>query len=177
VRAALQKLASELQACGGRVDETLPALDFSAQRKLFTRLYLQLTGAFALPAPTLAEHLTALQERDLLAVQWDVFFQEWDVLLCPVSMSPAFPHCETGTPIQLDGEAVRYWENISHTCPFNLTGLPALAMPLGFSRQGLPIGVQIVTRRWGESLLLGAARALCEITPGFQAPPGYAINP
>jgi aspartyl-tRNA(Asn)/glutamyl-tRNA(Gln) amidotransferase subunit A len=45
------------------------------------------------------------------------------------------------------------------TAPFNLTGLPAISIPCGFDRQGLPIGLQMIAAPWNEAQLLRAARA------------------
>jgi aspartyl-tRNA(Asn)/glutamyl-tRNA(Gln) amidotransferase subunit A len=50
------------------------------------------------------------------------------------------------------------------TAPFNLTGLPALSLPCGFTREGLPIGLQIVARPWAEAALLRAGQAYEEAT-------------
>ena len=93
--------------------------------------------------------------------------------LCPPSMVTAFPHCETGTPLQVDGQEVAYWMVSAHTTMFNYTGHPAVVLPYRLDRDGLPIGVQIVGRRWDESRLLAAAQALAEVTGEFRRPPGY----
>jgi len=76
--------------------------------------------------------------------------------------------------VDVDGNAVSYWE-IGGPLPIvNLAGLPALAAPAGLDRAGLPIGIQIVGPLWSELRLLDIARTLerAEILPGFQAPPG-----
>jgi amidase len=104
---------------------------------------------------------------------WERFFQEWDALLCPPSMVTAFPHRDTGSPLQLDGREENYWMVSAHTTIFNYTGLPAIVLPYTLDQDGLPIGVQIVAKRWGESRLLAIAAALSEVTGGFQRPPGY----
>jgi amidase len=59
------------------------------------------------------------------------------------------------------------------TSPFNLTGHPAVVLPLARTKEGLPIGVQVVGRRWSEPALLALAKQLSLITGPFRAPPGY----
>ena len=53
------------------------------------------------------------------------------------------------------------------------TGHPAVVLPYQRDRDGLPIGVQMVGKRWDESRLLAMAKALSEVTGAFQRPPGY----
>jgi Asp-tRNA(Asn)/Glu-tRNA(Gln) amidotransferase A subunit family amidase len=50
------------------------------------------------------------------------------------------------------------------TAPFNFTGLPALSLPCGFTEEGLPIGLQMIARPWGEAALLRAAQAFEGVT-------------
>jgi len=59
----------------------------------------------------------------------------------------------------------------SYTSPFNLTGLPAIAIPCGFTKSGLPIGLQLATGPWREALLLRAARAYERETPWHERRP------
>jgi Asp-tRNA(Asn)/Glu-tRNA(Gln) amidotransferase A subunit family amidase len=47
----------------------------------------------------------------------------------------------------------------ANTAPFNFTGFPAISIPCGFTREGLPIGLQLAAAPWREALLLRAARA------------------
>ncbi len=55
----------------------------------------------------------------------------------------------------------------------NYTGHPAVVLPYALDREGLPIGVQVVGKRWDESRLLAIASALWEAAAPFQRPPGY----
>jgi amidase len=80
-------------------------------------------------------------------------------------MVTAFPHCPTSTPLYVDGEAVNYWRAVGHTAPFNFTGHPVVVVPVGTDGNGLPIGVQVVGRRWDEERLLGVARILEAMYP------------
>ena len=123
---------------------------------------------------TLPEYFTSLRKRSQFITTLEVFFQEWDALICPVMAVPAFPHCAPNTPILVDGQLIDYSTALlSYTCPFNLTGHPVVVLPVANSREGLPIGLQVVGRRWGEGRLLAIAKTLSQVTQGYQRPPGY----
>ena len=83
------------------------------------------------------------------------------------------PHCETGSPLQVDGQEVIYWMVSGHGTLFNYTGHPAVVLPYKLDHDGLPIGVQLVGKRWDEARLLAMAKAISEVTGAFQRPPGY----
>jgi amidase len=119
-------------------------------------------------------YVEGLAERERFIGLLEDFLSRWDALLCPVSVGPAIPHVPPGTPIEVDGRTERYWTaGVAYTVPFNLTGNPVVTLPLTRSSDGLPIGVQVVGRRWGEIPLLAIARQLSEIVGPFQRPPGY----
>ncbi len=116
----------------------------------------------------------ARMKRDALITTMERFLQDWDVLLCPVTSTPAPPHCDVGSPINVDGQPVPYWTaGGSYTTPFNLTGQPVVGIPLTYSSEGLPIGLQIIGRRWGEMPLLQIAEQLEEFIGVCKRPPGY----
>jgi amidase len=178
IRKAIEELATELASQGSRVEQRLPEVDFAQQSEVFGKLVNAVITVFQ-PQPEgakplfLADYLKALDQRDSFIRAWERFFDNWDVFLCPVAMTTAFEHCPTGTPLEVDGEQVRYWA-LTHYCfPFNLTGHPAIVLPLTQDRNGLPIGVQIVGRRWGDERLLAMAKTLSQVTGGYQRPPGY----
>lgn len=154
----------------------LPALDY--ERSRMSEPDNLAVGVFAPDAEpvTLAQYMTALHRRDEYIIAWEDFFSAWDVLLCPVAMVPAFPHCETRTPLIVDGQETYYWMANAHSKIFNYTGHPALALPYTQDQDGLPIGLQVVTKRWGESRLLAIGQAMAAITGDFQNPPGYQVN-
>jgi amidase len=178
IRSAIEELAQQLEALGATVKETkLPELDFHQDLASTGELMNMVLGAFQTeenePPATLAQYLEALHRRDQSVIAWEQFFQSWDALLCPASMMTAFPHCETGSSLHVDGQEVTYWLVNAHTALFSYTGHPAVVLPYKLDRDGLPIGVQMVARRWGESRLLAIARALLQVTGNFQRPPGY----
>jgi len=107
-------------------------------------------------------------KRDV--IRMEIFFQmrEYHVLLCPVAAIPAFRHGERSWNI--DGQIVEYLDAWSYTEWFNLLGTPAAAVPFGRSKEGLPIGVQIVARPWEEELVLAVAAELETQRGAWQAP-------
>jgi Asp-tRNA(Asn)/Glu-tRNA(Gln) amidotransferase A subunit family amidase len=90
------------------------------------------------------------------------------VLLLPVCSIPAFKHGERAW--QIDGKIVRYLDAMRYTQWFNLLGAPAAVVPVGSSKEGLPIGVQIAGRPFEDELVLAVA-ACVERAFGFRAPP------
>jgi aspartyl-tRNA(Asn)/glutamyl-tRNA(Gln) amidotransferase subunit A len=85
------------------------------------------------------------------------FFEEFDLLVTPTL--PIEPPAILGTDsVQAAGELTKF------TSPFNLAGLPAISVPCGFSRNGLPIGLQLVAGHWKESNLFSAAQFYEEAT-------------
>jgi Asp-tRNA(Asn)/Glu-tRNA(Gln) amidotransferase A subunit family amidase len=86
------------------------------------------------------------------------FFARYDLLLTPTTATPAFEHGIL-YPAQIDGVPVDREASSVFTYPFNLTGQPAASVPCGFTRAGLPVGLQIVGRRFDDALVLRAAAA------------------
>ena len=179
IRQAIEALAQQLRAAGATVEEApLPALDFTQDLTSAGELIGMMVGAFQpdahAPPTTLAQYLEMLHRRDQSIRAWEQLFESWDALLCPPAMIGAFPHCETGVPLQVDGQAVDYWFVSAHCTVFNYTGHPAAVLPYTHDQHGLPIGVQLVGKRWDDARLLGIAQALANVTGAFTRPPGYA---
>ena len=123
---------------------------------------------------SVADYAAALTMRDALISRLEKFFDQWDAFLCPVTVSPAIPHVPFGTPIDVDAAKVPYFiAGTAYTCPFNLTGHPVAILPLTKSAAGLPIGVQVVGKRWGEPALLQLAQKIALITGPFTPPPNF----
>src|SRR5438128_3975821 len=114
IRAAVEELAKQLTPlCAAVEAATLPQVDFNQELASAGALIGMMTGAFQPEEQerptTLAHYLEALHRRDQSILAWEQFFDKWDVLLCPPSMMTAFPHCEPGTPLTVDGQEVLYW--------------------------------------------------------------------
>jgi aspartyl-tRNA(Asn)/glutamyl-tRNA(Gln) amidotransferase subunit A len=80
------------------------------------------------------------------------FFESHDLLILPTTPIPA-PTIEGHDAVEQAARLTRF------TAPFNLAGLPALSLPCGFTKSGLPIGLQIVARAWADAKALNAGYA------------------
>lgn len=130
---------------------------------------------------SLRRYMEALTRRDKLTGAMEDLLQPYDCWLCPVTPGPAFSHRSTrnplGSPIEVNGQALPYWTwGGAHTSIFSLTGNPVVVIPAGLTKEGLPIGIQIVGRRWEDWKLLAIAQKLEQVAGGFQPPPGYQSN-
>jgi len=120
----------------------------------------------------------ALNIRERLLVKLEQFLDSWDVWVCPVTPSVAFPHQKPrkfGKPptIMVDDYPMSYLEGtISMVTPFSLTGSPVVTLPVGVIT-GLPVGVQVIGKRWRDEALLDSCAVIESATGGFQPPPGY----
>jgi aspartyl-tRNA(Asn)/glutamyl-tRNA(Gln) amidotransferase subunit A len=106
------------------------------------RQRLEMGAAFTSTEYALARRTQAEIKRRLA-----LLFEEYDVLLLPTTPIAA-PVLEGENAIERAKLLTRF------TAPFNLTGLPALSVPCGFTSEGLPIGLQVVSRSWNESGVL-----------------------
>jgi amidase len=178
ISTAVEELAKQLSPMCAAVEEaTLPQVDFNQELMNAGALIGMMVGTFQPEEQerptTLAQYLEALDRRDQSVLVWEQFFEKWDALLCPPSMVTAFPHCEPGSQLHVDGQEVIYWMVSGHGTLFNYTGHPAVVLPYKLDRDGLPIGIQLVGKRWDESRLLAMAKAISDVTGPFQRPPGY----
>jgi aspartyl-tRNA(Asn)/glutamyl-tRNA(Gln) amidotransferase subunit A len=114
-------------------------------------------------AHTSGEYILARRLQVVLRRRYEELFEHYDILLTPT------------TPVAapfLGADAVERARLLTRfTAPFNLTGLPAISLPCGFTADGLPIGLQLVARPWDESRLLQAAYAFEQATGWDQRKP------
>jgi Asp-tRNA(Asn)/Glu-tRNA(Gln) amidotransferase A subunit family amidase len=112
----------------------------------------------ASPAHTGESLLVAWLGRDAVREKILLQMRKYPVLLCPTAAIPAFRHGEREW--QVEGRTVKYLDAWSYCEWWNLLGFPAAVVPMGYSEQGLPIGVQIVGRPWEEEIVLAIAAKL-----------------
>jgi aspartyl-tRNA(Asn)/glutamyl-tRNA(Gln) amidotransferase subunit A len=144
--------------------------DFDSRRDQFTDYFREyMEYADGLSAERLWDIFTAIgRYRDYT----NKFFGKYDLLLSPSLAVPAFKIGEE--PAVIGGKPVphRLWGFTPFTYLFNITGNPAASAPAGFSKSGLPIGLQIVGDMRDEANVLAASAALEEARPwADQRPP------
>ncbi len=105
---------------------------------------------------------TALLKRKKMFEFFAQYFKMYDVLVTPTTAIPAF---DLGimNPSTVGGKPATPLTWVSFTYPFNMTGLPAASIPCGWTKDGLPTGMQIIGKRLDELTVLQASKAFQEI--------------
>jgi aspartyl-tRNA(Asn)/glutamyl-tRNA(Gln) amidotransferase subunit A len=110
------------------------------------------------------EYLSGLEAREKLTGDFTRSLEQVDAILAPVSPIPAPRIGYSRVAVAGQPETTVRAELLRLTRPSNMTGLPAISIPCGFTSEGLPIGLQLIGPRWGERRLLVLARAYEEAT-------------
>ena len=111
---------------------------------------------------SLLDYLAAQNERMALIERMSLFHQRYDLLITPTLPIPAF---KAGLEVP-EGSSSKRWPSWTpFTYPFNMTGQPACSVPCGFTKAGLPVGLQIVGARHNDALVLRAAHAYQQARP------------
>jgi aspartyl-tRNA(Asn)/glutamyl-tRNA(Gln) amidotransferase subunit A len=122
-------------------------------------------GTFALSAGYYdAYYLKAQKVRTLIRREFDAAFEKYDVLVTPVTPTPAFCLGE-----KVDSPFEMYLSDI-FTLPVNIAGIPGISVPGGFS-EGLPVGVQVLAKPFDEASLFRVAYAYEQATDWRNARP------
>jgi aspartyl-tRNA(Asn)/glutamyl-tRNA(Gln) amidotransferase subunit A len=103
------------------------------------------------------EYALARRKQVEVRKRCELFFESYDLLITPSTPNPA-PYIAGNDAIEQAGRLNRF------TSTFNLTGLPAISIPCGFTSEGLPIGLQIVSKAWADAKVLNAAFAYEQAT-------------
>lgn len=136
------------------------------------------------PASRWARNITQLarelnlviEQRAHLAMAWAEFFHRYDVLLCPVMLTPAFVHDQSpdvdARTIDVDGAPRPYSDQFAWLQAIGVVQLPVVTAPIGRTPAGLPVGIQVVAPYLEDRTAIDFARRMAEVVGGYVAPPG-----
>jgi amidase len=177
----LSDAAKALEGAGAKVAEAHPPLGLGEVLELFNSLIL---AAISVSAPlevgdaisgTHRAWLDRHQDRTRMRSVWATWFEDYDVLLCPVTPMAAFPHDHHGTigdrTVVINGRQRSQVDALAWTGLIGTVYLPSTVVPVGHTSGGLPVGVQIVGPYLEDRTALFVGARLAEITGGYAPPP------
>jgi amidase len=151
------------------------ARTFGALAHLFARDVPNTLAGFSHRATrSLRQWAIAHEQREKLRMKLEGYFREFDILLMPVANIPAPLHNNRGTPydrrIDVNGRAQPYADQFKWISLATLAGLPATSAPIGRTRSGLPVNIQIVSAHGQDLSTIDFARRLAERVGGYTPP-------
>jgi amidase len=203
LRAALDRLARRLRRMGARVGRAAPEGfgDCRSVYALYLRLRLAMTSAARPEADrrreagayrgrgdtlfdayaqgleaTAADYIAWHAEQERVRAAYRAFFQEWDVLVTPVTLTTAFPHDArpwAERRLRVDGREVAYDWLMVYPALASVCGQPATAFPLGLGPSGLPVGAQAIGPYLEDRTPIRFVELVGRELGGFVTPPGY----
>jgi amidase len=201
----LQTLVDDLARKGAKVQEIEPAIDTRRLHELYV-LLLRAATSGRTPVADMERWKAALAEqgaqkepyldqmvrgvglshRDWIALNnerhklrfaFDAFFKDWDVLLCPVAASAAWPHDQKGErwqrQITVNGKRVRTTDQLFWAGYSGVVYLPSTVGPAGLTQAGLPVGYQAIAAHGRDKTAIAFSRFVEQEIGGFVPPPGY----
>lgn len=201
--AAQERLASQLSGIGVEVAEVMP--DGFGDFRDYYRTYLALLNAIVtrgLPpdvreravrrltangdeislakargmTATIADYIGWMEERERYRRLYRQFFRDWDILLTPVTLCPAYPHTTErwlDRRLDVNGEPAHYDLLSAYPSLATLPGQPATNFPVGLNRDGLPLGLQAIGPYLEDRTTIHFAGMICETFGCLQPPPGF----
>jgi amidase len=115
----------------------------------------RLSTADDTPPPTLDDYIKTWMLRDQLRAELIKWMKDVPLLLCPVGATAAYEH--DTLKVEVGGKTMGTFRAFSYAQAFNVFDLPVVTVPAGRSKEGLPIGVQIVGRPFAEEMVLKVA--------------------
>jgi amidase len=182
IASALAKVGSRLADLGARVEEREPVAFeelLAAFRRLFRTLLRSAARVGSIPPgsaatarePSAYDLMALLEERDRFIALLEQFFSHYDTFVCPAAICTAFPHGPPGSPVDVDGELSPSTCLDHPTILATYTGAPSLVVPIALGTGGLPIGAQLVGRRWNDERLVAIGTAIAEAVGPLPSPP------
>jgi amidase len=178
--AALGRAVDALAASGVPVEDAAPPVGFDELWQLHLDMVLAAVAynlpEDGVPAATATHRgwLARAEDRARARQAWARWFTGYDVLLCPVTAMPAFPHDHAGDigtrSVVIDGAARPHMSTIGWAGLFSVLGLPTVTMPAGFTGAGLPVGMQVIAPHGHDEVAIAFAHLAAQAGVG-----GYRI--
>jgi amidase len=180
IRAALDGLAGRLEDLGVAVDRDsdLPPDPAEAHGVYGMILNAAMTrGQPGARSPSAHEWMDLHDAQLAIRRQWAQVFRAYDVVLAPTHGSVAFPHDDSpdmgARKLLINNELSRYFDQLAWPGMATVAHLPATAAPIGLSRAGMPIGIQIMGPYLEDRTPIAFAGLLEREFGGFRKPPGF----
>jgi amidase len=205
--ATIDGMVDDIRHLGVKIDMTArPAIDPAESHRIYLQTLFGIIGAGLLPSEretviregeaaeegsyarrvadavrqSLAQYFAAKEERYRLFGAWHAFFADYDVLLCPITPTAAFPHdlerldlaAQFTRRLTVNGSRIPYMDNLAWPGLVTVANLPATAIPTGRMVGSVPAGLQIVGPYLGDRTTLRFAQLVERELGGFRAPPG-----
>jgi len=135
-------------------------------------IYKHVQGVFDTPDTSIEDFVIAEQQIETMRDGFAQYFARYDALLCPVTPVPA--HAHDAAEFVINGQTVSSLHVMDATAPLSVTGLPGLSLRFGTSKDGLPIGVQLVSPWFAESTILHLGSLLESMSPVRDLHPSLA---
>jgi amidase len=175
IAGAIERLSGALARAGAHVaaHEPLPLAEVSAAFQRYVPILIAIATRAepprpsplptSAPPPTPYEAVMLADERDRMIAAYEAFMDGCDVVIAPATNATAFLQVAHGAPIDVDGalapaSSLTAWSELA-----TYLGVPAVVVPAGSDANGLPIGVQLIGRRWRDEHLLGVAAAIARL--------------
>lgn len=209
-RAAIDAYAADLRSLGVSVREGRPEMDPRESYDIYLRTLFGIIGggvdeatlaAFAAAAAgapagsyperlgravrqSLREWMATSKAREDLFRRWRAFFRDYDVLLCPIAPTIAFPHdnadeaitAQFGRRLSVNGKPIPYMDGLAWPGVATVANLPATAIPTGRLVDGLPVGLQVIGPYLEDRTPLRFAQLAADALGGFKVPPSLGAR-
>ncbi len=178
--AAMRQAIARLADAGAKIEPAKPDIDFFAAVELYHSLVVPAASAHLAEPPAgnaMSQHrwLDLDHRRRRLIAAWHDWFERFDILLCPVTPMPAFPHVAWGPPaerfIEINERAYPVVFATAWTGMVGVAYLPSTVVPVGRTSAGLPVGMQVVAARHRDNSALRFAMQADSELEGYRVPP------
>jgi amidase len=113
----------------------------------------------------------AIDYKDAFSEVYNTFLTTYDIWITPVCSFEAYKHQSAGKPFIVNNKKVKYTKAIaSFTFTTAFSGHPIVVIPIGKKKNGMPVGIQIHSKKWTDKKLLEIAKYLEQFTNGFEKP-------